>query len=398
MSKRNATASWSGYSYQGQVGLLVALRKMKEVQENEYSTYFLEYENKEDVAIYRKEGGKDDEYLSVHQVKAYYSNNNDKKSKYNKVLNNDFDICGNDFLHTVVNIDDWDTSETTNNNSIKRYEYSEDVYYCGTTEIESLLIDEITLALDNDRARATIAYQRLTLRLDSKIREEHQKGSKPLFDISFSFSQLEEIIKDTVDFSEKFIYDSRRAFYELFIEIVQNQNIEEEHLKNISKNIIEEIYNLNDEEFLLFLKRLNLNEKPERLSMPQFNFNATGLKQVFFKVLVEVLDTTPKIEEESVKYLKEGKSEHFVLTSINEEENDKKIVIENIIRNMESQDILWDNHALVNKEINGIFSELNPDIKNIAFKGDNNKNKFMGFSSRSRLVDRDITKDILNDE
>lgn len=63
MSNRNATATWSGFAHQGQVGLLVALRKMQEIDPAEYSQYYLEYENKEDVAIYKQ--AETLKYLSV---------------------------------------------------------------------------------------------------------------------------------------------------------------------------------------------------------------------------------------------------------------------------------------------------------------------------------------------
>ena len=72
MCKRNATASWSGFSHQGQVGLLIAIRKMRE-NGIDLTNHYLEYEKKEDVAICQRTNGIT-QYLSVHQVKAYYSN------------------------------------------------------------------------------------------------------------------------------------------------------------------------------------------------------------------------------------------------------------------------------------------------------------------------------------
>jgi hypothetical protein len=67
MCNRNATASWSGFSHQGQVGILVALREMKKIPKEEYDSHFLEYETQEDVAISNQPLVGDKGYLSVHQ-------------------------------------------------------------------------------------------------------------------------------------------------------------------------------------------------------------------------------------------------------------------------------------------------------------------------------------------
>lgn len=194
MCNRNATATWSGFAHQGQVGLLVALRKMKEVDEAEYPNYFLEYEKREDVAIYKNNEHK--EYISVHQVKAYYSGGN-YKSKYDKVLNEDFEICGNDYLHTVMEITDWDTSETTNNYNIQRYTYGETQFHSDTEDIEGFILNELQ-EISDDNVQPKALLQRLTYELDLQIRTEHKKGKKKLFDVKFSFEQISQIIAEGI--------------------------------------------------------------------------------------------------------------------------------------------------------------------------------------------------------
>ena len=68
MCNRNATASWSGYSHQGQVGLLVALRKMREAG-IDLSSHFVQFETREDVAIYQLIPGAPPSYKTIHQVR-----------------------------------------------------------------------------------------------------------------------------------------------------------------------------------------------------------------------------------------------------------------------------------------------------------------------------------------
>ena len=197
MSNTNATASWSGYSYQGQVGLLVALRQIQNVPD-ELPLHFLEYEICEDAAIYKLDNQQTKQYLSVHQVKAYYSAYNNTKSNYDSVLNGNFQTCGNgnDFLHTVVEITDWASSVTANTNSITRYPYQHNIFHCDTVQIETYLKNELRNILGNDEGRINSALHFIVYALDCKIREEHKKASKNLFDISFSLQQLNEIINN----------------------------------------------------------------------------------------------------------------------------------------------------------------------------------------------------------
>jgi len=53
-SNRNATASWSRFSHQGQVGLLIALRELQKNGVDKDRT-FVQFEKHEDVANYEED-------------------------------------------------------------------------------------------------------------------------------------------------------------------------------------------------------------------------------------------------------------------------------------------------------------------------------------------------------
>jgi hypothetical protein len=177
MSKRNATASWSGYSHQGQIGILVALREMKRLFENnlqsQFNIHFLEYESFEDIAIYQEDNG-NVEFLSVHQVKAYYSNGHlvntykdvftenpiyTKDAENKKVQSGKFEVgqwCSNkNYLHTAVAIENWTdeyfTSIGGNPHSIERFLYKDALYHCSTTEIEDYILQELNTPFFHDK-------------------------------------------------------------------------------------------------------------------------------------------------------------------------------------------------------------------------------------------------------
>jgi hypothetical protein len=425
---RNATATWSGFSHQGQIGLLVALREMNRLKnedlENEFDIHFLEYESREDVAIYKKIGDATPEYLSVHQVKAYHSNGhliNTYKSVFRgsviyqtddngkKIPTGEYESgqwCDNDnYLHTVKEITNWTKEaieEIGNDNNVKRYNYKDGVFHCDTTGVEAYILDELKsdLFCGSDLGAAKLALKRLTYSLDFKIREEHQtKNGKKEYDINFSFSKLNEIINDNQDFSEHELYISRELFYSTFNEAILCEEFNEDNLRRIEKVIIEPIYNSSDENFLSFMKQLNIHETSENLKFAQIHFNKDGLLDVFFYVLQAINVKLPLNKKSTVRYKQEGSNTEYILTAI-KRKTGKKEVVKNILENLDKVDMLWENNLFVNENFEGSFQKLNPDIIGIPEKEiaqDDERKKFMGFTGKSGLIKTDtVIKKINN--
>jgi hypothetical protein len=423
MCKRNATASWSGFSHQGQVGLLVAIRKMKENGVN-LAIHFLIYEKKEDVAICKRVNGAE-EYLSVHQVKAYYANG-DRLNSYETVLKGKVeyqrdvngklvkdgnnkkipfgnpipgDWCASDnFLHTVAAVNDWtdaNVAQMGNPNNVIRYEYSQGVFNCDTVNIVALIKSELLTMLNNNPSRVDLAHLKLTYRLDEKIRSEHKKGEKALYNIEFSLQELNDLVNDDSILQASKIHEFRQAFYNEYFNRLRQNNYDEDHIQEISEKIIDKIYRLDDDEFLGFLKRLHFDENPENLDTAPFLFNPNGFRYVFFKSLLEILMVLPIYEDHYVQYSKDGVSEKFLLTAISRMPGDESQVVENILRNTDLQNILWDRHALINLNMEGSLTVLNPSIMNAGTNGEQS-GKFMSFSENTRLIKVDDAKNILN--
>jgi hypothetical protein len=388
MSNRNATASWSGYSHQGQVGLLIALRELQKDGIN-LNTCYVQFETHEDVAIYTEPAGGERTYETVHQVKAYYSDGNTSKSKYTGVLNGDFEDGNAKYLHTAVEITDWDTSATTNNNDVSRYPYTSTQSYCGTTEIESFIKEEIRTILNAAQAVIDEAYYRLSFALDHRIRQEHQKIHKHLYDIKFSLHEINELIRSEETFIKKDIYNCRKLFYDTYINIIRTEDLTQERIEAI-QIVIEEINRLSDKDFLTFLQHLNLNETPERLKQTQIYYNSDGLEQVFFRMIIDIIHIVPFFIENVVKYKADIDPNTFVLTAIIKEERNQLTVVENILNNLKSQNILWENHSLVNRHIEIDLVSRNPAIDNISTpeQKEDDKDKFMSYTN-SKLVKRD---------
>lgn len=392
-SNRNATASWSGFSHQGQVGLLLALRELQKDTCDKNNTY-VQFEKHEDVAIFIDKLPQP-EFLSVHQVKAYYSANSDKTSKYKSVLNDDFEPGNERFLHTTLQITDWDTSITTNKNNVKRYEYSKDIYHCGTTEIETFIKDELKKIIGDNDWKINSAIKKMTYFLDFKIRSEHQKKNKGLFDVKFSLSEIENIVLDESEFKANDIYVCRNLFFDIFMDFKINSNLEEKNIDQIEELICEIYESFNDDEFLLFVRRLSLNRKPANQTNTHSIFSEDGLRQVFYEVLFEVSTIYPEVNKVDLTVF--YKSFGYVLTTIIDDKKYDKEVVKNILNNMQSQSIHWERTSLINREINGKFHELNPDFFDVLKQEKKEKDftMFMYFNGSTEFVCRETAKNNL---
>ena len=96
----DASPTWSGFSYQGKVGLYVVLNKLNTYHganiRNEFQNFKLEFEWLEDFSI--KDGNT---YISIYQVKAY----NDRAfSKYKKAINQ---LALNAYLQDYMQVDSY---------------------------------------------------------------------------------------------------------------------------------------------------------------------------------------------------------------------------------------------------------------------------------------------------
>jgi len=430
MSNRNATASWSGYSHQGLVGILVALKEMRvlisEDRQTEFDIHFLEYENNEDVAIVKQAPGAAKDLISVHQVKAYYSQGHllsTYKSVFigapiyqygddgkvmkdvngRKIETGTFEpgqwCSGLNYLHTVENIGNWPTTDFSsvggNPFNINRYEYDTNIFHCGTDEITQYIISELNSSdFHNDNeGLSSMALQRISFELDSKIRFEHaNKDSKEDYEIIFSFQEIMDIIFSTEDVQSNNIYICRKLFFDIYMDFKINSALDEEELDQIEKLICEIYESFSDAEFLLFVQRLSLNRKPSHQTNTHSIFSEDGLKQVFFDVLFEVTTIYPEVIKDDCILV--YKSFKYILTSIIDDKKNEKKVVQNIVDNLQSQMIRWESTSLINREINGKFHELNSDIFAIPndLDPDGEFTKFMYYNGSTELICRETAK------
>ena len=73
----DAVPTWSGFLYQGQIAVYLAIKKIGELdaanKKEDVSYYSIEMEKCEDIAVVYEENG-NKQYQSIHQVKNYEKN------------------------------------------------------------------------------------------------------------------------------------------------------------------------------------------------------------------------------------------------------------------------------------------------------------------------------------
>lgn len=403
MDDRNATGSWSGYLHQGKVGLLIGLRKINELIEanKDLLDWVIEYESAEDIDI--KYGEK---VVSRHQVKAYknakypndyvdvlgildYEMKDGKRVRTTKGFQiHGFDENGNAlplevdedsrYLHTITETLGFDLPKEEfeklhkrakyieNPNNIKLYVYPDNNGYCEIScssnklmgfceaEIKKILSSIDHIFKDAEGQHKNIFFA-LVNALDIEIRRNHiiGEGSYPVL----KFSDIYRIITNTEEYKRSNIEFIRERFAEswnIFVDELNESGIpyncsqEEKILKTV-----DELYRLDDDHFVQFLKDINPNENTigniDTIKNVTDICKLDNLKDIFYYCLLYVTES-----EFIVNYIGYKEDGGYLLTLINRKPMIVKSVISNIISNSGISNEIFDRSYLINGQIDEI--------------------------------------------
>lgn len=431
MSNRNATGSWHGYTHQSKVGVLLALRKIKELLEKgePLDNWIVEFESAEDIDI--KHEFKVD---SRHQVKAYkngeypnaykdvlqeaYPINNGKMTKvtpafqYRAVKEDnspgDIEVDENSrYLHTIVEVKGFgltkeefrkvvppQTIYVSNPNKVQLYQYSKNKYFCDFSksdeqdklevycvkEIEKILtIEKSPFSKISDIHKSKFLY--IVDTLDNQVRAEHLKY--PTGYPTLSFKEIFEILTSYEAQERTNTQIMRQAFMSIWDDYVDelklgNPNLDKAVIDN-TRLIIQEIYMLDDDEFKEFIMYLNPDQKSvDNLANAQIltsHVQSNSLKDVMYRCLFNI--TEQSFDRDYLGY-KNGK---YTLSLINREQAGIKSVIESLSRNSEYLNKIYERNYLINGQINnqkitpGVYKEK--DKINSNWRNEKEKNHIM---------------------
>ncbi|MGD1819146.1 MAG: ABC-three component system protein [Pleomorphochaeta sp.] len=397
---RNATSSWSGYSHQGKVGLMLALREICGLLENNecnFDGWLVEYESAEDIDIKRSST-----VVSRHQIKAYADGNtlNDYKDvlkiqepkldAYGKYKNTtegfqirSFNEEGNAleievdensrFLHTICEVsgfylskEDYENRYPTrkyieNGNKIKLYKYPDGKEFCNISDdsgkkfcisfIKKILEIKKHIFKENNQQHKYIYLELLEV-LDTKIHTKHISGGYP----AISFNEILEIILDTSEHAKQNASILRSIFVMKFEEFISDRiccgiPYADTAMENVSEKV-KEIYKLTDEKFFRFLCELNPEKKITSFSSIEDIIDickTDDLKNMFFDCLIEVQKEDFIVRECS--YMRDG---GYLLTLITDPQPLVNKTVHNIITNQNLTRGVFEKKYMINKEISNL--------------------------------------------
>lgn len=320
MSTRNATASWSGFSHQGRIGLLLALKKIQEIED--CSEYCIDYEQQEDVRILENENP-----IEVHQVKAYI--NKDTKGSYTDALKK-FEACdGENYLHTIVNVRLWDELTAEENpEGVKLYEYNEGVFFCDLQDIENYILEEIGLLLEQqdheqseNEAYQKEVYSKLLAELDEILRKAHHRQD---YEPRLALDRIKDIVINDPNTKRSQLFALRERLYSEFVEYIRV--LEEldipvsDKQEKYMRACIKSIYCLDDVNLEQFFRNINphttFNKKlPESLTTGDF-FSGQSFSKIFLEVLHDVSKEELQLNRQNVPHY--FKVVSYILTTIDQ--------------------------------------------------------------------------------
>lgn len=402
MDRRNATASWSGYSHQGKVGILIALKEILRLidEGKDISNWWVEYETAEDIDI--KCSG---EVITRHQVKAYKDgkNLNDYKDVLNeqkvkfehgelKIIQKGFQINDYDessgrivstvpedarFLHTICEVQGFGLTQEeykninlpynpnfiSNPNKIKLYTYPDNKKYCHFSDDKDSImifckecINEILKIEDsdflNDDLRQDNVYYEIIDGLDKRIRIGHVTGTYPML----SFNEILDTVRNVEHIERNNLRIIRGLFIKAWEEFISalfdsGEEVETEQFERVSEDV-EEIFHLNDGEFLQLLRDLNPDKCNSSLASIE---GITSLckwddfKSLFFYCLIRVKTEEFLLSERGYQY-----NGGYVLTLISQRKTFVKDVLNKMITNMQITRSVFEKKHLVNDRIEGV--------------------------------------------
>ncbi|MEX3418842.1 hypothetical protein H0911_07940 [Bacillus sp. HSTU-bmb18] len=388
----DATPTWSGYNHQGKVALLIALDVIIDQgikSENEAMPYSLELEWLEDVAI-----KKNDEYIAIHQVKAYKNQN---ISNYGDAI---WMLLGKvhhlnipkAYLHTIlsVEVEFSDIKEITlkNKNEVYRttlnnqnaaestfekfstYLYSDDRKYCPLEDIDVLIQERISTFIDsvdtvvNTEKQIKSIYLNLLEKIHKNVLKRHFKiqagivtqnnQNRSDIDSICFFEIIRILVENYEDSSESYYtYTLKQLFSQYTDEFLAQLYEDQVPLDTVTifKEVIDTLLSLGDEEFLLFCKKISPHTSVKNLNITEFHnlLPADGIYDSFFTI-IKTISRKPETRDEDIRYALAEKI--YMPTAISASQGQGQRIARGILNNDSMLDLLFSIDTMISERLN----------------------------------------------
>ncbi|MDI3091479.1 hypothetical protein QJ133_10090 [Priestia megaterium] len=388
----DATPTWSGYNHQGKVALLIALDVILNEgikSEQEAIPYSLELEWVEDVAI-----KKNNEYIAIHQVKAYKNQN---ISNYGDAI---WMLLGKAhllkipkaYLHTILSVEvnfldikdinlkdkNEEYRTTLNDKNVAEqtfekfatYLYSSDRSYCPLEDIDVLIQERICTFINsvdnvvNTEKQIKFTYLNLLEQIHENVLKRHSKiqagivkqNDQNRLDIdSIEFSEIVRIlIKNYEDSSNSYYTYTLKQLLSQYTDEFLGQLYEEQvpvDIVTIFKHVIDTILSLDHEEFLLFCKKISPHTNVKKLNVNEFHslLPADGIYDSLFKI-IKTLARKPETRDNDIRYALSEKI--YMPTAIHASQDQGQRIARGILNNDSMLELLFSIDTMISERIN----------------------------------------------
>lgn len=422
VNNQDASSKWSGYNYQGKVALYVVLYlinnpgQIDKNDEENWNRFSVEIEGLEDFSIL-----KDNQYISIHQVKAYESSNtisNFKGALWGLLGKSiQFRSIQKSCLHTLKKVSQLNERTEDNENKIKLLEptksleqgykeaYSNDScklecafnklafynqhssyrLYVGLDEINDLVKEEIkTYYKENNMGTDKMhddyingIFNKLLYELDVYIYKRHKKELAQ--NDYIYFNEIIEYLNNGVDLAthEYFLLELRRFLGECTSQYCYYCMDDEEiggkcKLCNIKKFRSEDFWT-DDDKFIDFIRTINLHIFLDRTDLNISDMsNIASYKKGYNSLLSTIEENSEYIGISGNKVKYEDRLSNYMSTTISHLQSRKqkiseaKKISQDIIKNIES-----DVRLLV--DLSGITTLISEDVSVDSIKAFENK-------------------------
>lgn len=355
-SKRNATSTWSGFSHQGKLGILIALRDLEDLghlADDDLQKWHLEYEVSEDITIWEGE-----KVISKHQVKANNSSGH-LYSSYSTAIDK-FECADTPedarFLHTTREVLDF----KTNTNKVKSYVYPNGKNYCKLADDEcfSFCVEAVSRIRPgiSEEFSKQICYALMGIVAKQiSLSHDSMNGSGTLIPATIDFLTISRMVSSsTID------------------DIIQET--EEARLKNtlvkswdsLQESCLESGIDLGDDGIYRTNEAISQINKMEYGELTDFlkfihpnldfidnrNISESGFQDVFIKVIAECI---PDFDVDTGAYLVKGR--RYIPTTIADTNTPLKahMVAKQIIKHHDADSKRWlfEGSSIINLNIEG---------------------------------------------
>lgn len=363
---RNATASWSGYSHQGKIGFLIALRKIRALNSTGLGDYHIEYETQEDIKLIQAGN-----VIEVHQVKAF--NKGQTIGAYTEALEVFEGCAGQNCLHTIRHITNWENLTAEQNPAnVARYAYSGDRDYCPLNAIEQYILEEIGQILHqchhgqwNNTGWQKDAFLEYLGLLDDRIRYEHMTKTQDEYEVRITLTEILASLLEPPNRKRLVTLAIRQEIYQQYVDFIEwletdlDSQIPAEH-EAFVRDIIQRICLLGDKDLENFLNQIfpfsTQGKTLGTTSLTHDFFVSTAFLSPFLQTLISVQNTPLTLEGGTYPHYRSAFN--YLLTAIQLPDTLKVQVAQKILIHEKLNQARYETHFIITEHYSGRLNDI----------------------------------------